>query len=281
MKNILSQKYIDNVSKLCERFNIYNYDIRPDGKIDVQGPVYITYCKFKKLPLSFGNISGDCDFMGTSLTTLEGAPEKVGGFFRIQSTKCTSLKGAPEYVGKDFYCTGVPITSLEYSPSHIGGFIDVRHTKIPNLIGLTSDVKSVYCGEDYAFRSFEGCPEVLDDFKCISGGITSLEYSPKTVNNYTIMTCQNLETLDGIPKSMDTLLIQFCRKIKNISMPHAITCNTARVLLNEVAEINELNSDEQVLLLKYQPYYDLWNEDGTLNKQGLSDFIEDVKDGLE
>ena len=55
----------------------------------------------------FGVVNGNfnclyCDF----LTTLKGAPKKVGGdFYCYRCSSLTTLKGAPKEVGRDFYCT--------------------------------------------------------------------------------------------------------------------------------------------------------------------------------
>ncbi len=280
MKNILTQKYIDNIHQMCDRFDIFHYEIRNDGKVDVQQSVYMKYAKFKKFPIKFGRIDGDFDCTGSAFTSLEGAPEYVRGSFTIQSLKCTSLEGCPEVIGGNFNCVSVPITSLEYSPKHIGGYIDLRHSRIPNLIGLTNNVLKVNCGEYNGFISLEGCPETLEGFSCISGGITSLEYSPKTVKNYTIMTCVYLKSLDGIPKEMDTVMVQFCRDLKNTSIPYSVKCNVGNLKLHDIPEINDLTLVETVLFLKYQPYYDIWNEDGTLNSVGFDDFKADLAEGL-
>ena len=54
-----------------------------------------------KLPFKFGRVDGDFDCDGCpSLTSLEGAPQKVGGDFRCSD--CPSLKsleGAPKKLG--------------------------------------------------------------------------------------------------------------------------------------------------------------------------------------
>ena len=79
-----------------------------------------------KLPFKFGRVDGyfDCDGC-TSLTSLEGAPQKVGVDFDCYN--CTSLKsleGAPQEVVGDFYCRNCPsLKSLEGAPKKLGGKI--------------------------------------------------------------------------------------------------------------------------------------------------------------
>ena len=59
----------------------------------------------------------------TSLTSLEGAPEKVGGDFScIHCDSLTSLEGAPKKVDRHFYCNSCnSLTSLEGAPKEVGG----------------------------------------------------------------------------------------------------------------------------------------------------------------
>lgn len=47
------------------------------------------------------------------LTSLEGAPNHVGGDLVCSGNQLGSLKGAPEYVGDDFMCHNNQLTSLE------------------------------------------------------------------------------------------------------------------------------------------------------------------------
>lgn len=50
-------------------------------------------------------VSGLFNCSYNSLTSLEGAPEKVGGsFFCSHNDKLTSLEGSPREVGGKFYC---------------------------------------------------------------------------------------------------------------------------------------------------------------------------------
>lgn len=57
------------------------------------------------------------------LTSLEGAPEEVGGNFNCQGCdSLTSLKGSPRYVGENFDCRDcISLTSLEGAPEEVGG----------------------------------------------------------------------------------------------------------------------------------------------------------------
>jgi len=77
---------------------------------------------FEKIPDVFSDVTVEGNFrcIDNSLTSLEGAPEKVGGSFLCYYNSLTSLKGAPEKVGGDFYCSNNSLTSLEGAPKEVG-----------------------------------------------------------------------------------------------------------------------------------------------------------------
>ena len=63
-----------------------------NGNKDIEGKVYA------------GSIFCRC----SSLISLKGAPEKVGGYFDCSGNALTTLEGAPKEVGGYFYCSGSP-----------------------------------------------------------------------------------------------------------------------------------------------------------------------------
>jgi hypothetical protein len=63
------------------------------------------------------------------LTSLEGAPQEVGGGFYCHNNKLTSLEGAPEKVGGGFYCHNNKVQFTEE---------DVRKVSNVNVKGIIS-----------------------------------------------------------------------------------------------------------------------------------------------
>ena len=60
-----------------------------------------------ELPLKFKSVGGFFDVSGNKITSLEGAPEKVGAGFYCEENKITSvaaLKGMPKKIGGNFNC---------------------------------------------------------------------------------------------------------------------------------------------------------------------------------
>jgi hypothetical protein len=61
--------------------------------------------------VKFGVVSGSFDCDNNQLTSLEGAPQKVGNDFSCTGNQLTSLEGAPQKVGVDFFCYHNPVTN--------------------------------------------------------------------------------------------------------------------------------------------------------------------------
>ena len=86
-----------------------NYTVRPDGLVDVEGNISLSYLTLIKIPVKFGSVNGYFDCSNNQLTSLKGCPEEVrGGGFYCRDNQLTSLIGCPEEVGGEFICTDNP-----------------------------------------------------------------------------------------------------------------------------------------------------------------------------
>ena len=100
-----------------------------------------------------------------SLTSLEGAPQEVGGDFICDDCYLlASLKGAPKEVGRDFscsYCTS--LTSLNGAPQKVGrDFVCNYCTSLISLKGAPKEVSGhFYCNDCASLTSLEGAPKEL------------------------------------------------------------------------------------------------------------------------
>lgn len=70
----------------------------------------------------FGTIRGSVDFEGTQISSLEGGPKEVQGFFDCSyCPNLKSLEGAPDFIRDSFYCAGnQKLKSLKGGPKHVG-----------------------------------------------------------------------------------------------------------------------------------------------------------------
>ena len=77
-----------------------------------------------KLKIKFGNVSENFYCISNNLTTLEGAPQKVGGDFNCSFNNLATLEGAPNVVGGSFDCGGNVLTTLDGAPQEVGKSFD-------------------------------------------------------------------------------------------------------------------------------------------------------------
>jgi hypothetical protein len=90
------------------------------GLVDIDGSFNCSeqeLTDFKRV--RFGTVSGYFDCDSNQLTSLDGAPERVGLSFHCYNNQLTSLVGAPEKVDRGFYCGGNQLTSLDGLPVEV------------------------------------------------------------------------------------------------------------------------------------------------------------------
>ena len=138
------------------------------------------------------------------LTSLEGAPSSVGGNFRCFNNQLTSLKGAPTSVGGDFSCSYNQLTSLEGAPSSVGCNFDCYNNQLASLTGIHKILKQIN-GTFYAINNplksnviglllVKGCKEVQLDNKQVEEIMNRYLKSP--FGNKRVIECQS-EMLDA------------------------------------------------------------------------------------
>jgi len=105
--------------------------------------------KFKDT--NYGDLSGqtyegNINIFEMKLTSLEGAPKIVNGYFDCSNNKLTSLKFAPGKVSGNCYCHDNELTTLEGAPKEIGGFFNCEGNKLTSLEGIPKELGGiVYC----------------------------------------------------------------------------------------------------------------------------------------
>jgi len=195
------------IHKLCKEYGIENYTIN-NGLVDVDGYVNLYKKNLQKLPIKFGNVSIGFNCNNNKLTTLEGAPKEVGGWFYCDNNKLTTLEGAPIKVGGDFYCSRNQLTSLKYAPEKVGGNFDCSGNKLTSLVGGPKEVgNSFYCFNN-KLTTLEGAPkEVGGWFYCNDNKLTSLKGTEETICKNLDCSINNIYYLDFVPNYKGALYI--------------------------------------------------------------------------
>jgi len=167
-----------------------------EGDVDLHGRGLI------ELP-NLGIVKGFLDVSGNKLTTLEGAPQKVGRHFNCNDNRLTSLEGAPQEVGGGFYCEDNQLTSLKGSPQEVGGCMDAGNNQLITLEGAPQKVGGYFSCNDNQLTSLEGAPqEVGGGFYCGSNQLTTLEGAPQKVGKDFYCGDNRLTSLEGTPKEV-------------------------------------------------------------------------------
>ena len=175
--------------------------------IDIEGDFIIKNYNGKSLTslIRINHISGD--FKCIQCSSLEGAPQEVGGdFYCSDCHSITSLKGAPQKVGGDFECHYcVSLKSLEGAPQKVGGdFSCIKCVSLTSLEGSPQEVGGNFsCIKCISLKSLEGAPQkVGGDFICNGcNSLESLEGAPQKVGgDFYCSNCPSLTSHEGVPK---------------------------------------------------------------------------------
>ena len=163
-----------------------------------------------KLPDNIpNNLDANLNCAGCGLMSLNGAPDKVEGYFNCSDNpNLTSLKGAPSSVGRDFNCSGNPnLTSLEGAPSSVGEDFYCSHNNLTSLEGAPSSVGGDFDCSYNNLTSLVGAPSsVGGGFNCRENNLTSLVGAPSSVGGIFNCSYNNLTSLVGAPSSSKSFI---------------------------------------------------------------------------
>jgi len=128
------------------------------------------------LPVKFKSISGSLRLDNNTLTSLEGCPEVVPGFFDCSDNHLTSLVGGPTHVGAQLGNMGYyaamftqahPLQSLDGLPETVAGTLYVSYTTELALLGLClvkkHEVHFTDTGSDKIDNSRDVSQDMIDD----------------------------------------------------------------------------------------------------------------------
>ena len=162
-----------DIHSICDEYGIMNYTINPDGSIDVDGNIILSYDfergELSKIPLKFAKVIGDFECDRNQLTTLKGSPRSVVGNFDCSGNQLTSLEYCPESVGGDFDCHSNQLTSLEGLPE-ISGYLNCRHNKITDFKGVSEFFEGYFYCEGNPIEEIYTLflqEDSINDSKCI------------------------------------------------------------------------------------------------------------------
>ena len=194
------------------------------------------------------DVDGNVNLSSRNLTVMPLRFHKVMGHFTINNNLLTTLSGGPLAVGGNFNCYYNKLINFAGGPKWVGG-------------------------DFYAYRNL----------------LTSLKGSPdEVVGNYYV-SANNLTNLSGSTLKIggdfsfdDTLVSTFSRD-DDIEFGGDFLLNeTLYDNLNyRKLPIEIINNRQYMkLILKYQRYFQIWNEDLTFNVENFNDLIAEIEEGL-
>lgn len=132
------------IHDICNKYNIKKYSINPDGSIDVDGNVDLSYMNLTELPIKFNKVRGSFDCSGNNLTSLKGSPKEVGAFFTCYDNKLNDLKYVPNRIGSWFDCSVNNLKNLKNSPTCVSLFF-CEGNPLESLEGYNNDYDKLEC----------------------------------------------------------------------------------------------------------------------------------------
>jgi hypothetical protein len=106
------------IRQVLDNLNIRNYTIRPNGVVDVDGCVDISWFSGTSLPVQFGKVTGKFSAGASPILSLNGFPYYIGTDLFIHSTNIESLSGIEKIIKE----------------IHGGVYLDPRTTHILGLL---------------------------------------------------------------------------------------------------------------------------------------------------
>jgi hypothetical protein len=150
-----------------------------DGKyvVDCKGALSVKNTKATSLTngnFVFGEVDDTFYCAYRALTSLEGAPQKVGGDFNCSyCNSLTSLEGAPKEVRGKFSCSSCKrLATLKGAPESVGENFECHFCKkLTSLEGAPKEVRGEFdCSWCDSLTSLKGAPKwVGGDFNCGGG----------------------------------------------------------------------------------------------------------------
>ena len=258
----------EKITEICRELDLYNYHVNEDGTVDVDGTVVIYNKKITQIPINFGVVGGDFFIKDTFITSLKGAPRIVGGDFVCSDNHLVSLIGGPQEVGGYYNCVNNHLVTLEGAPKIIKKDFQCYVNQLRTLEGAPDEVHGEFFAYENALRTLSGGPKKVEGNFCVAGNrLRDLVGCPEFVGGNFHFDDTLTSTYSGYTNCRIAGKVKICAQ-------NEITRNKLPI---EIIE----NATHLHYVLKYQQYYEVWNEDMSLNKSNFEDIIEDIVDGLQ
>jgi hypothetical protein len=129
-------KSVEDIDRICRKYNIHGYTINQDGSIDVDRSVDLDGKGLTEIPLNFNKVDGHFDVSGNKLKSLKGCPKHLSGSLLAYRNELETLEYFPKYIGGNHvYLSNNKLKNLngwEDSDIEVAD-IDLTHNQITTL----------------------------------------------------------------------------------------------------------------------------------------------------
>jgi hypothetical protein len=177
----------------------------------------------------------------------------VDGDVDLQQMKLAKLPLKFNKVSGNFYCQNNKLSSLVGSPVSVGGDFNCSINHLVSLEDGPLKVKGSYICTNNILLNLVGCAETIGGSLYIGDEVNStysgnidiaVEGNAYLSNNYVLIDYERCVIRDKLPN-------KFLKNIQHLK-----------------------------IILSYQRYFEIWNDDLSLNHENFQEFLEEIKDGL-
>jgi hypothetical protein len=177
----------------------------------------------------------------------------VDGDVDLQQMKLAKLPLKFNKVSGNFYAQNNKLSSLVGSPVSVGGDFNCSINHLVSLEDGPLKVKDSYICTNNILLNLVGCTETIGGSLYIGDEVNStysgnidiaVEGNAYLSNNYVLIDYERCVIRDKLPN-------KFLKNIQHLK-----------------------------IILSYQRYFEIWNDDLSLNHENFQDFLEEIKDGL-
>lgn len=195
------------------------------------------------------DVDGNVELSSRNLCILPLKFGRVMGNFNIQNNLLSTLENAPLSVGGKFNCFNNLLINFIGGPKWVGGDFYGYNNKLISLIGSPAEIAgSYYISGNENLSNLVGSTLKIgadfsfDDVVCTYSGEEDIEFLGNFFLNDT---------------------------------------NYGKFSDNKLPSENIKNWEHLKLILKYQRYFQIWNEDLTFNTGNFNDLIAEIEEGLQ
>jgi hypothetical protein len=196
------------------------------------------------------DVDGNVNLSSNGLTVLPLQFGRVMGHFNVQDNLLNTLAGSPVGVGGNFNCFNNLLNNFLGGPKWIGGDFYAYNNRLTSLHGSAAEVVgSYYIAGNSCLANLTGCTAKI-------GGDFSF-------NDILLSTYSGDDDIEFYGEFF-------------LSETHYNGLNT-RKLPDEILQ----NIKHIKLVLKYQRYFYVWNDDLSFNRENFNILIGEIEDGLQ